>query len=136
MSEKPVPHVDALSAAYWQGNAEGRLLLQRCTRCDHVQFYPRLVCTACDARELAWTESSGRGAVRTFTVIRRAVSPAFEADVPYVVALVTLDDGPTMMTNLVDCDPNAVSIGQRVRVVFERRGEVVLPQFTPEQALM
>ena len=50
---------------------------------------------------------------------------------PYVVALVALDEGPTMMTNLVDCDPNAVSIGQRVRVVFERRGEVVLPQFTP-----
>ena len=132
MSGKPVPRVDASSAPYWQGNADGRLLLQRCTECDHVQFYPRLVCTACGGRELAWTESSGRGAVRTFTVIRRAVSPAFEADVPYVVALIALDEGPTMMTNLVDCDPNAVSIGQRVRVVFERRGEVVLPQFTPE----
>ena len=133
---KPVPRVDALSAPHWRGNAEGRLLLQRCIQCDHVQFYPRLVCTACGTRELTWTESSGRGAVSTFTVMRRAVSPAFEADVPYVVALVTLDDGPTMMTNLVDCDPNAVSIGQRVRVVFERRGEVVLPQFTPEQAVM
>ena len=132
MSEKPVPPVDPGTEPYWRGNENGRLLLQRCPRCDHVQFPPRLACTSCGARDLEWSDASGRGAVRTFTIIRRAVSPAFEADVPYVVALIGLDEGPTMMTNVVGCDPESVSIGQRVRVVFERRGQVAIPQFTPE----
>ena len=130
--EKPLPPVNAESAPYWEACAEGRLVLQRCRACGEHQFYPRLVCMACGGDALDWTEASGRGTLQTFTLIRRAVSAAFEADVPYVVGLVELDEGPTMMTNVLAADAEALEIGQRVRVTFERRGaELSVPQFEP-----
>lgn len=130
--EKPLPPVNAESAPYWEASTEGRLVIQRCRDCGKHQFYPRLVCTACGGDALDWTEASGRGTLQTFTLIRRAVSTAFEADVPYVVGLIELDEGPTMMTNVLTGDAQALEIGQRVRVTFERRGaELSVPQFEP-----
>ena len=130
--DKPLPPVNADTAPFWEACAEGRLLIQHCRACGGRQFYPRLVCTACGGAALDWKDVSGRGALKTWTVIRRAVSAAFEADVPYVVALIELDEGPVMMTNLVDCDPEALEIGQAVRVTFEPRGpELAVPQFQP-----
>ena len=130
---KPVPPVTADTAAFWDACAAGRLLLQRCRDCTHWQFYPRRLCTACGGRALAWREASGRGRVKSWTIIRRAVSQAFEADAPYVVALVALAEGPTMMANIVGCDPQSVAIGQPVRVTFEARAvDVALPQFEPD----
>ena len=132
MDAKPVPTPNAETRAYWQACNEGRLLIQHCQACGQLQFYPRLVCTRCASASLDWIEASGRASVKSFTIIRRAVSPAFEADVPYVVALVTLEEGPTMMANIVDCDPERVTIGQSVQVLFERRSEtMVVPQFRP-----
>ncbi len=129
---KPVPIPTIETQPYWQGCNEGRLLIQHCKPCGRFQFYPRLVCTQCAAIALDWVDASGRGTVRSFTVIRRAVSPAFEADVPYVVALIQLDEGPTMMANLIACDPEVVVIGLKVAVTFERRSaHLMLPQFLP-----
>ena len=77
-------------------------------------------------------EVSGAASLVSWTIIRRAVSAAFEADVPYVVALVQLDEGPTMMTNVVGCDPESLVMGQRLRVTFEQRGaDLCVPQFKP-----
>ena len=129
---KPLPPVNAESDAYWAACAEGRLTLQRCDDCQHVQFYHRLLCSACGSRALSLVDASGKGRVRTFTIIRRAVSEAFEPDVPYVVALIELAEGPTMMTNVVHCDAESVRIGQPVTLTFESRGEVSVPQFQPE----
>ncbi|SVC00390.1 uncharacterized protein METZ01_LOCUS253244, partial [marine metagenome] len=79
-----------------------------------------------------WMQATGQGRVRSFTVIRRAVSEAYAAEVPYVIALIELDEGPTMMSNVVECDPNSVVVGMPVRVVFEKwTDEITIPKFRP-----
>jgi hypothetical protein len=124
----PVPTPE--SEAYWQACSEGRLLIQRCSACGHRQFYPRLLCTSCASADVEWHEASGAGRVRSFTIIRRAVTEAYAADVPYVVALIELAEGPTMMSNVVDCDVEDVHIGMSVSVRFERRTEeIAVPVF-------
>ena len=130
---KALPQPSAVSAPYWRAAREGRLVVQRCEACGHCQFYPRAICTHCAGERLAWSECSGRGRVKSFTVIRRAVSAAYEADVPYVVALIELAEGPTLMSNVVGCAPEAVRIGAPVRVRFDAwTPEVTVPVFTLE----
>ena len=127
--EPPVPAIDPDSAPYWAALNENRLILKRCGACGKAHFYPRELCPYCHADDLAWVEASGRGAIYSFTVCRRPAGPAFAADVPYVVALVDLAEGPRMMTRILG-DPAAVAIGGAVRVRFERQNEtVVLPFF-------
>jgi uncharacterized OB-fold protein len=82
------------------------------------------------SENLEWVKASGRGQVLTFTIVRRAVSEAYAADVPYVVALIQLDEGPTMMSNVVQCDPESLEIGSPVKVMFEDWSEEIsVPQF-------
>ncbi|MBM4204153.1 MAG: Zn-ribbon domain-containing OB-fold protein [Gammaproteobacteria bacterium] len=127
---KPLPPVDPGSHAYWEACNSGRLLLQRCAACGHRQHYHRVVCTVCGAGTLEDLPASGRGTVRSFTVIRRAVSAAFETDVPYVVALIELAEGPTMMSNIIGSSHEQVAIGSPVELDFERRSETInIPQF-------
>ena len=114
-----LPTPNAVSAPYWQGCREGKLLLQYCARCDTHQFYPRACCARCAGSVLAWREASGMGHIKSFTVIRRAVSAAYESEAPYVVALIELAEGPTMMSNIVTIAPDDVRIGARVYVQFE-----------------
>ena len=126
MSERPgkaLPIESPESAPFWQGCRESRLLLQRCEACGRHQFYPRVLCTACGGARLGWAEASGRGRIKSYTVIRRAVSAAYEPEVPYVVALIELAEGPTLMSNVVDAAPEAVRIGAPVRVRFDAWSE-------------
>ena len=82
--------------------------------------------------ELEWVKASGRGQVRSFTILRQAISPAYADEVPYMVALIQLEEGPTMMSNVVDCDPESVRIGMAVEVVFTAyTDEIFVPQFRP-----
>ncbi len=125
---RPTPETEV----YWQGCRKHELLLQRCTRCSEFQFYPRIICTNCSSENLEWVKASGLGKILTFTVVRRAVSEAYAADVPYVVALIRLDEGPTMMSNVVQCTPESLEIGSPVQVVFEDWSEEIsVPQFRP-----
>jgi len=127
----PVPTPE--TEAFWQACGEGRLLVQRCNACGHHQFYPRLLCTACSSTDVGWQQASGTGRVRSYTIIRRPVTEAYAADVPYVVALIELAEGPTMMSNVVDCDVDHVRIGMPVGVRFEQRTEAVaVPVFAPQ----
>ncbi len=127
-----VPEITPDTAAFWEGCREGRLLIQCCGACGHRQFYPRLVCSACGQLAPAWVEASGKGTVESFTVMRQAISPAYAADVPYVLAIIRLAEGPTMMSNVIGCDPDEVSIGMPVRVAFEPlTPEIALPKFRP-----
>ena len=127
---KPLPPVDAESRAYWAACNDNRLLLQVCAACGHRQHYHRRLCVRCGGVELSDLDASGAGTIRSFTIIRRAVSSAFEADVPYVVALVTLAEGPTVMANILDAPLDALAIGASVELVFERRNEEInVPQF-------
>lgn len=122
------PSPSALSDAFYAGCREGHLLLQQCDVCSRWQFYPRILCTHCGGRELHWRPASGQGRIATFTVVRHAVSPAYEA--PYVVALVDLEEGPRMMSHIVDCDPDAVRVGAAVTVQFENWSEsLTMPVF-------
>lgn len=125
----PAPQPDADSVEYWRACGQGVLLLRRCATCGHTHFPPRHVCPRCWSGRLDAIAASGLATVHTFTIMRRAPAPEFAAALPYVVALVDLDEGPRMMANIVGDDAMAVTIGERVTVQFEDRGEFALPQF-------
>lgn len=132
MYEKPLPVVDAESAPYWAALKEHRLILKRCRDCGRHHFYPRALCPHCHSDALEWADASGRGSIYSYTVARRPAGPAFKADAPYVVAVVDLDEGARMMTNIVTDDVESVRIGQRVAVAFEAvTDEITLPKFRP-----
>ena len=133
MSELPIrpPEITSETGPFWRAAAEGRLLLLRCDSCRALVWYPRGFCPDCGGRSLSWEESSGTGSVYSFTVTRRGLGAWRDAG-PYVLAYVELDEGPRMMTNIVDCDVDTVRIGQRVGVVFADTGEgTALPRFRP-----
>ena len=128
----PIPTVE--SAPFWQACREGRLELQRCDSCGHWVFYSRAICPFCWSSELSWQQASGTGVVRSFTVIHRPGHPAWAAAAGYTVAVITLTEGPTMLTTLIDVEPDAVSVGMPVTVAFTRVGEFRLPFFRPAAA--
>ncbi|GAA2591436.1 Zn-ribbon domain-containing OB-fold protein [Dactylosporangium fulvum] len=132
---KPLPVPDQDSAGFWSAAAEHRLVVQHCDDCDADQLFPRLICTRCHGHALRLRPAAGTGTVYSCTVVRRAPSPAFAADVPYVVALVELAEGPRLMANIVDCVPDDVHIGMTVQVRFDDVAEgVSLPRFRPVAA--
>jgi uncharacterized OB-fold protein len=125
-----VPIIDADSAPFWEGVAGQRLTVQQCDSCARYVFYPRSICPYCRSRELTWRNVSGTGTVYSFTVSRRAPSPEFEELVPYVVALVDLDEGFRMMSNVVGPDALSVQCGSRVAARFEQVADgQLLPVF-------
>jgi len=131
-SLKHFPHPTPETEAYWDACRKHELLLQRCSQCSEFQFYPRIICTGCASDDLEWVVAGGQGKILTFTIVRRAVSEAYAADVPYVVALIELDEGPTMMSNIVQCDPETLKIGDPVQVIFQDWSEEIsIPQFRP-----
>jgi len=128
---RPAPVADAETEPYWTAAKEGRLVVQRCTTCGNHQLYPRWRCLRCRG-EVQWVDASGGGTVYSFTVIRQNFARPFRELLPYVVALVDLDEGPRLMTNLVGCDPEDVRIGMPVRVTFEEVSEdASIPLFEP-----
>ena len=129
---KHFPEPTAETQAFWDGCRKHQLLLQKCTHCGTHQFYPRSMCQRCMSDTVIWVEASGKGRIRSFTVVRRPVSPAYAAQTPYVVALIQLDEGPTLMSNIIDCDTDALRIGQAVSVLFEDWSEqITIPKFKP-----
>ena len=130
--EKNLPRPTPDTQAFWDGCSKEQLLIQRCSECGRFQFYPRRICSTCLADPVEWIEASGRGSVKSFTIMRQAISPAYSDEVPYVVALIELEEGPTMMSNVVECDPEKVTIGMPVEVVFNAyTDEITVPQFKP-----
>jgi uncharacterized OB-fold protein len=118
------------SRAFWEGVKAGRLVLQKCRACGTVQFPPRFHCATCWARELENIDSRGVGSVESFTVVRRAPTAAYRESVPYVVAAITLEEGPRMITNVIGEDALSIQIGDAVVVEFTANpmGQE-LPQF-------
>jgi uncharacterized OB-fold protein len=131
-SGKIMPVATPETAPYWEGCRSGELRIQRCGQCGQHQFYPRILCSNCMAEDLQWVIASGEGEVVSFSIVRRAVSQAYREDVPYTVALIQLAEGPTMMSNVVHCDPEKVAVGMAVTVLFEDwTDEVSMPKFRP-----
>jgi uncharacterized OB-fold protein len=130
----PMPEPTADTEAYWEACARQSLQMQQCGSCSKYQFPPRMLCSHCGCLEVHWRRLRGEGLVYSRTVIWRAPSAAFAEDVPYVVALVDLAEGPRLMTNIVNCDPHEVYIGMPVRCTFLPRGRISLPVFEPDRA--
>ncbi|HUN57762.1 MAG TPA: Zn-ribbon domain-containing OB-fold protein [Candidatus Binataceae bacterium] len=129
---KPIPVPTRETKPYWEGSKARELRIQRCAACGNAQFFPRIYCTRCMSDRVEWIKASGRGKVLSYTVVHRPVSPAFAGEIPYVVALVTLDEGPTMMTNIVGWEPEQLKIGMPVAVTFEDwTEEISIPKFRP-----
>lgn len=130
---RPIAEPDGVTQPWWDATKERRLVVQSCEGCGQLQHYPRPVCTSCGSTSLGFTSASGRGTVHSYTVVHRAPNPAMEP--PYVVALVDLDEGVRMLTNVVGCDPSEVRCDMRVRVAWEPLDDGrSLPVFEPEGA--
>lgn len=131
MTDKPsysdLGAADPTTEPFWQACAEGRLTVQRCTACGSHQFYPRPFCLSCEATSLEWVEVSGSGAIYSLTTVRIPVID--ELPPPYLLALVDLDEGPRLLTNI---EARSASIGDRVKVAWRQRaGLPPLPVFEP-----
>ena len=129
---KPVPHPNEVSAPYWEGLEQGVLNLQCCSACKKFRHYPRLVCDSCYALDVEWVESSGRGEVHSWTVAHHAFHPGFVGDLPYVLAVVDLEEGVRAMGRLRGIDAADIRIGLPVEFTVEQREDgVSLPTFVP-----
>jgi uncharacterized OB-fold protein len=121
--DPPLPNPE--TQAFWDAASSGRLMIGKCEACGETHFYPRAICPYCFSDRTALQQASGDATIYTYSVMRRA-------PVPYAIAYVTLAEGPAMMTNIVDCDLDAIRIGQRVRLVFKpTQGGPPMPMFTP-----
>lgn len=128
--QRPLPKPTADTQPYWDAAKEGRLTIQRCTACGEPQFYPRGFCVSCLSDDLEWIEASGHGSIYTFTVCHIPGHPSMADQVPYAIAMITLDEGVRMLAQIVKSDLEQVAVGAHVDVVFEPISpDFTLPQF-------
>jgi len=121
----PAPQPNVETQPYFDAASQGKLVIKKCTACGQAHHYPRALCPFCGSDRTEWIPASGRGIVYSYSVMRRAAPP-------YAIAYVTLSEGPTMMTNIVDCDLDQIRVGQNVKVVFKPSdGGAAVPMFTP-----
>ncbi len=123
--EIPSPQANPETQEFWDAAMLGKFLLRRCLACGRAHWYPRCICPHCFSDRTQWEKGSGTGTIYAFSVMRRVPHP-------YAIAYVTLAEGPTMLTNIVDCDFNALHIGQAVRIAWQRvESGTAVPMFTP-----
>jgi len=123
----PEPAINMETEAYWEAANKNILLLKKCEACGETHFYPRAICPNCFSSDTVWYEASGKGKIYSFSIMRRA-------EIPYVIAYVTLAEGVTMMSNIVDCDFDSLEIDQDVEVTFKTaEGGQAVPLFRPIQ---
>ena len=128
----PVPQPE--SDFYWEKCKEGELWLRHCKSCDKTYFYPRDLCPICFSRNTDWIQTDGKGTLHTFAIVHRGPTPAFRDKAPYVTAVVELQGGARMPTNLVDIDPDpeVIKCGMALEVTFEKLDDnISLPMFRP-----
>lgn len=134
--ERPLPQPSAWSKPFWEATRQGRLAIQVCSDCQTKIMYPKKFCPACLSEDLGWMDSNGQGEVYSFTVQERGAPTGFADAVPYVLAVIRLDDGVQLMSNIVGDGASSVSCGDRVAVDFMPvdEGNIVLPVFRLETA--
>ena len=121
----PAPPVSPETQPFWDAATDGRLMIKKCAGCGQVHYYPRALCPFCGSDRTEWLRASGRGTIYSYSVMRRV-------PVPYALAYVTLEEGVTMMTNIVDGDLDRIRIGLPVKVVFRpTEGGPPVPMFAP-----
>jgi uncharacterized OB-fold protein len=135
--ERPLPQPTTPEAMpYWEGAREGKLMLPRCQACAKAFFYPRVVCPFCASRDITWIQASGRGRLYSFAIAHQIMNKAFRVKPPVILAMVELEEGPRLLTNLVNvaADPGTLHCDMPVEVVFEKlTAEISLPMFQPVQ---
>jgi hypothetical protein len=121
----PAPQGGPETKAFWDAASEGKLLIKRCKACGEPHYFPRALCPFCFSDQTVWEESAGEGEIYSYSLMRKSATG------PYAIGYVTLKEGPSVLTNFVDCDFAALSIGQKVKVVFKPSdGGAPLPFFT------
>ena len=130
----PLPVRQPESDFYWEKAQAHELWLRRCAPCERAYFYPRDFCPRCGSRDVSWVRASGRGTLHTFAIVHRAPVPAFRERVPFIVAMVDLEEGVRLPTNLIgiEPDPAHITVGMAVEVAFaDVTDEISLPMFRP-----
>ncbi len=131
---RPLPQpITPEAKPYWDGLKEQKLMLPKCESCGPF-FYPRIMCPKCHSRNITWIQASGKGKLYSFEIVYQKFNPAFKIDPPYVLAMIELEEGPRMMSNLIniDPDPKVITCDMPVEVVFERlTDEITIPLFQP-----
>ena len=128
-----LPTPDDTTRPFWDGASRGQLLIKRCRACNRAHFYPRPFCPHCWSEEVEWEEASGRASLYTWSVVHVNDLPPFAERVPYIAAIVDLDEGPRMMTNVVDCPAHSLQAGMALQVVFRQQADgVTVPVFRPD----
>ncbi|MDE3074773.1 MAG: Zn-ribbon domain-containing OB-fold protein [Chloroflexota bacterium] len=129
---KILPAASALTQPYWDGARQHKLMFQQCRACGTNWHPPMPICPECHSRDIGWIEAGGHGIVYSFTIVHHPTHPAFQEKVPYVVAIVQLDEGPRVVTNILNCDVHAVHGGMSVSVTYQDvTDSLSLPQFEP-----
>jgi uncharacterized OB-fold protein len=127
-----LPTADDSTQHFWDGTREGKLRIKRCPDCGRAHFYPRPFCPSCWSERVHWEDASGRATLYTYSIVYQNDLPPFPERVPYVAAIVDLEEGPRMMTNVVDCELDRLQVGMALEVTFrEETDEVTLPVFRP-----
>ena len=129
-TKKPVPKIDEESKGFWEACQRHELYIQRCRACGAKRYYPRALCPFCLSSDTEWLRCAGRGTVYSFTVTYQNQAPGFRDQLPYVMAYVELEEGVRLLSNIVECAPDAVRIGMPVEVVFDDvMPEITVPKF-------
>jgi hypothetical protein len=131
MAEKSLPKINPIDRAFWQGAAEGKLLIQKCRDCGKLQFFPRVVCTGCFSTELDWVQTKGDGKVHSFSWVFVPRNPAFKEEAPICYANIILEEGVIIESRIVGKNAQGVKTGAKVRVVFQETADpaIKLPVF-------
>ena len=130
LTSRPVPVLRHLAAEFYAHCRSGELRFQRCTKCGAWRHVPRQTCAKCGSWDWAWTRSSGRGRVFTWTVVRRPMHPAFANDAPYAPVVIEMEEGVRIVSQVIDCPPDELRKGMSVEVTFDAvMPEVTLPKF-------
>lgn len=128
--KKPLPLITPTSKVFYDACKEGKLLYQQCCDCNQTIFFPQSICPGCLSHNLTWQESKGKGRLFSYTITYSNAPPEFASDTPYVLAIVELDEGYKMMTNIVDTDFDNLKCDEPVEVVFEKASnDITLPKF-------
>ncbi len=131
---KPLPVPQPESDYYWEQARHGKLVVQNCVDCEGAQFYPRVLCAGCGSRNLEWLEASGRATLYTFAIVHQPPHPGFRDDLPYITAIVELEEGVRIPSQVIgiEPDPDLLHIGMQLEVAFEEIDEsITLPKFRP-----
>ena len=128
---KPLPQPNSDTKPFWDGCSEHQLRFQKCRDCGHVRWPPSVICPLCYSHNIDWIVACGKGIIYTFVVYHYAYNKAFEDELPYITAIIELEEGPHLLSNIVDCQPDELRCDMPVSIVWEDiTEECSLPKFT------